>query len=152
MRIQARRVGRKDDCRSSKSFVDCYVITPTQCTSIFARHTFPTFKMYTCTATLIDVESVVTRYGKTHGNYTYTSARVRDVCAESTRVACIIRPRQCSNVVPESLRYYPTAPPSILSVGPLGSASRPVELQRGIQRARAPARAMYRYVTLSWSW
>ena len=86
--------------RLSKSSVHRYVITPTRYTSIFTRHRFRTFKMYACTVTRIDAESVVTRCGNTCVRRVYqdTSAHVRGVYVESTRAACITRPRQCSNV------------------------------------------------------
>ena len=78
--------------------VDRYAITPKQCISTFTRHIFLSSKMYACTATRIDDGSAVTRYGKMHGRYVDTSARVRGVCIESILAACTIRLHRYSNV------------------------------------------------------
>ena len=78
--------------------VDRYAITPKQCISPFTTHIFHSSKMYACTATRIDVGSAVTRYGKMHGRYVDTSARVRGACVESILAACTIRLHQYSIV------------------------------------------------------
>ena len=110
--------------RLPNSSVDRYVITLTQCTSICMRRTFPTSKMYACSATRIDVERAVPPYGRAHGSCVDTSVRVRGVCVECILVACTIRLHQYSNVwtTPtfESLRRcgtIRTEPPLTLSVG-----------------------------------
>ena len=112
------------ESRLANSSVDRYVITPTQCTSIFTRHIFPLSRMYACTVTRIVVKSVVTRYGKMHIDSVATSASVRGVCVESILAVCTIRLHQCSNVwkmrtfeSPNRCATIRTEPPLTLSVG-----------------------------------
>ena len=92
VRVQARQTG----CR--RWSVDRYASTPKQCISTFTRHIFHSSKMYACTATRIDVGSLVTPYGKKRLCCAGMSARVRGVCIESILVACTIRLHRCSNV------------------------------------------------------
>ena len=106
------------------SSVDHYVNILTHSTSIFTRHIFPSFRMYACTVTRIDVGSAVTRCRKMHGSYVNTRARVRGVCVESILVACTIRLRRYSNdwttrtfECPNRCGTIRTEPPLTLSVG-----------------------------------
>ena len=106
------------------SFVDRYVSTLKHCTSVFTRHIFRSSRMYACTVTCIDVGSVVTRCGKTHGSYANTRVRVRGACVESILMACTIRLHRCSNgwttrtsECPDRCGTIRTEPHLALSVG-----------------------------------
>ena len=95
----------EDENRPPKWSVNRYAITPKQCISTFTRHIFHSSKMYSCTATRIDVGSAVTHYGKMPGRYVDTSARVRVVYHSTPSV---FERLDDENIrVAESLRYYP---------------------------------------------
>ena len=103
---------------------------------------FPSYRMYACTVTRLDVRSVVTRYGKAHIGCADKSARARGVCVESILAACAIRFRKCSNVwtmrtfeCPNHCATIRTEPPLTFSDGSI-----PHNFRRTMTRSRPGAR------------
>ena len=141
--------------RPPNSSIDRCATNPRHCTLIFTIHNSLTFNMCACTITLIGVESVSSRYENAHPNYIYTSARVRRMYAESTRVARTTRFRKCLNVwkmrtfeSPNRCATTRTAHRLTLSIGlTLHKFRRIVTMSNGhgIERTRTRASAISRY-------